>query len=128
MRASGHTKSLIAYEHWIKGNEFYDRNWFREAREQYEKAIRIDSSFANAHIGLGLSLFKMKKHDMAITEFQTAMRSRSNSAELHYYLGLVYDAQRLYGNAASSYQRAIALKPNYALAHYNLALILVSMV
>jgi tetratricopeptide (TPR) repeat protein/predicted Ser/Thr protein kinase len=50
--ASVTTSNLEAYQHYFKGEELIDRLKFAEAKEEFQKAIALDSMFALAHYRL----------------------------------------------------------------------------
>jgi len=46
------TASMEAYQHFLRGSEFFRRVYMREAAEEFEKAVAIDPGFALAYFHL----------------------------------------------------------------------------
>ena len=63
------TNSMEAYKYFLKGRDYFYRFYSIEARENLEKAIEIDSTFATAHLYLSRaysSLQETKKRNEAL--------------------------------------------------------------
>jgi len=54
------TNSLAAYDYFLKGREAYDKMYFDDARQLFEKAVSIDSGFAIAYLYLSHSFGALK--------------------------------------------------------------------
>jgi eukaryotic-like serine/threonine-protein kinase len=54
------TKTMEAYNYFIKGRDNYDKFYFNEARENLEKAIEIDTTFASAYLNLAYTYNQLK--------------------------------------------------------------------
>lgn len=60
------TESMEAYNHYLKGRDYYERLYNKEARANLEKAIELDPEFAAAHLyfaGVHGRLRNTKKRD-----------------------------------------------------------------
>ncbi|MCH8874901.1 protein kinase, partial [candidate division KSB1 bacterium] len=51
------TPNLEAYQHYFKGEELINKAKMVEAREEFEKAIALDSAFSLAYYGLAYTLY-----------------------------------------------------------------------
>jgi len=130
------TTNLQAYDYFLKGREY---NWsvVTEAQKDYidlavkmfEKAIGLDSEFAEAWAGLGeaYTSYSMRRMDFN-TEFvnkaerciKKALELAPDLAEAHRALGRFYSDMQQFREAAEELGRAIELKPNYTDAYYSL--------
>jgi serine/threonine-protein kinase len=95
------TRSLAAYEHYIRGVERFDRSWSRPdvegALEMFQQAVELDSDYALAHAKLS--------------------KTHSWMHQLRFDLS----AQRL-AEAKQAADRAVALDPNLPEAHVALGI------
>jgi serine/threonine protein kinase/Flp pilus assembly protein TadD len=46
------TTSMEAYNYFLRGREAFEKYYFDEARQFFEKAVEIDATFASAYLGL----------------------------------------------------------------------------
>ncbi|MDZ4849859.1 MAG: tetratricopeptide repeat protein [Pirellulaceae bacterium] len=90
------------------------------AVSSYQRSTQLHSSLADAHVGLGLTLQKLKRFDEAAAAFQNAIQLRPLDSELYNALGRVLAELGILDNALACFEHAIKLQPNYADAHYNL--------
>jgi Tfp pilus assembly protein PilF len=101
----------------------YDgRGLHDKAFEEYEKAIAINPSFADARANLGVAYKRRGNYEKAIEEYQKALAGNPNMAEARTNLGLAYYHQGMYDKAVAEYQKALNIDPLLAAAHYNLGL------
>jgi tetratricopeptide (TPR) repeat protein len=76
--------------HFQKGEAYEDQQRFKEAAQEYEKAIDIDSGYAEAYSNLGFSYRKQGRYDDAIRAYKRAIALKPDLAEAHEYLGEAY--------------------------------------
>jgi tetratricopeptide (TPR) repeat protein len=73
-----------------KGVQLQEREKYKEAAREYEKALKIDSKYAEAWSNLGYTLRKRGKFDPAVKAYKKAIKLDPNLAEAHEYLGEAY--------------------------------------
>ncbi len=101
----------------------YDRQGLHDkALEEYEKALAINPSFADAHANLGVAYKRRGNYEKAIEEYQKALAGNPNMAEARTNLGLAYYHQGMYDKAVAEYQKALNIDPLLAVAQYNLGM------
>jgi tetratricopeptide (TPR) repeat protein len=61
-----------------------------EAIEHFTRATRLDASFVDAFLGLGMALVFNKQYSEAITPLETAEKFRPANSTGHYYLSIAY--------------------------------------
>jgi tetratricopeptide (TPR) repeat protein len=61
-----------------------------EAIEHFTRATRLDASFVDAFLGLGMALVLNKQYSEAITPLETAEKLRPTNSTGHYYLSIAY--------------------------------------
>jgi adenylate cyclase len=131
------TDSLEAYDYALRGKEFLlrlTRSANLKAREMFEKAIELDSSYASAYTGIGWSYyiaaaalwteFPIQAMEKALAYGQKALSIGEPDANTHALIGSVYLRLEKYDLAISELQRAIELNPNHALSHLRLGTIM----
>ena len=83
-------KRAEANTYFDQGKQFQDQKNYREAARKYEKAVKADPSYAEAHSNLGYSYRKQGKFDKAVRSYKKAISLDPKLAEAHEYLGEVY--------------------------------------
>lgn len=69
---------------------YYNAYNNKKAEESYQKAIELNSNFAEAHLGLGMVLFEEKRNLEAIKSFLKAIELNSKDSRAYVYLASVY--------------------------------------
>jgi tetratricopeptide (TPR) repeat protein len=73
-----------------KGVQLQEAEKYKEAAREYEKALKIDSKYAEAWSNLGYTLRKRGKFDRAVKTYKKAIKLDPSLAEAHEYLGEAY--------------------------------------
>src|SRR6266849_4902635 len=81
------------------------------ALKYYERASKVDPSYADAQNNIGTIWYQRKKYVRAIKAYQKAINIRSDMAVLHSNLGYAYFGDKKYEQAISSFRQALALDP-----------------
>lgn len=128
--AHRHTRSLEAYEHFLRGQALFLARGLREnaqAREHYVKALEIDPGFARAYAGLAMThAIEHRLQDAAPSAeslghaarlAETARAIDPDIPEVHWALGFIHAQARRHAEAIASLQRAIELNPSFADAY-----------
>jgi tetratricopeptide (TPR) repeat protein len=87
------------------------------AIEDFTKAIKYDSSFAEAYLLRGVSYGKMDKISEAIADFSKASELRVDFAEAYYNRGLAYCKIDEFVKAIADFTQAIALQVDFDKAY-----------
>ncbi len=128
------TDNVTAYEHCLKA-KFYENKWNSEdvkmAISLYEKALVLDSNYADAHLGLAESYSFLGtttaipfEEGWAKTIHHTnlALALNGKSSGVHYQLSnQAFFLESNYNKALIEGKKAIALNPNNAEAQQNMA-------
>ncbi len=107
---------------------FYFYQWFGQAAEQLEAALRLAPRFAPAHDRLGQCFEGMGEHEQASAAYRRAIEldeaSGRKSPWPAFHLGsLLHDLGRL-AEAQAALERAAAVDPPQAAVHYELGVVL----
>jgi adenylate cyclase len=130
------TKSLEAYDYFLRSLEFGGRPLTKEAnaqaRQMCERALELDPQYAAAYVRLGvtywLEWFRYGGQEQTLgraTELvQKAVALDESSPAAHATLGWVYLLQKQHDQAQTEMERAITLNPNFAGGYQGLSFVL----
>ena len=105
---------------FTKGVSYQDKGQWDKAIAEYNKAIEINPSYAEAYYNRGLAYAQGKgQFDKAISDWNKAIELNPSYAEAYNNRGNAYQAKGQYDRAISDYTKAIEINPSYAEAYYN---------
>ncbi|SMF10804.1 Tetratricopeptide repeat-containing protein [Pseudogulbenkiania subflava DSM 22618] len=110
MRVSNSNDSPAAY--YQLGRYYQGQNRTDKAIPAFQKALALDSQYAEAHNALGALYAAQGRYDMAIAEFQNALATSPSSPHFLNNLGYTFYLQGRYAEAAAIYEKAVALNPS----------------
>lgn len=127
------------YESYLKGQFAFDKSNSRADIEEsigyFERAIKMDPTFAPAYVGLATASGELgtvfigappgQTRPEVISAARKALELDPDQVEAHALLANVYQEQWHWAEAEAEYRRALELNPNDAAAHALLALWLV---
>lgn len=82
------------------------------AKANYEKALELNPSYAEAINNLGTVYYGEKNYHKAEHYYHKALKFKPNCASFYSNLGTAYFAERKYKQGLAAYQRAFSLDPN----------------
>jgi DNA-binding winged helix-turn-helix (wHTH) protein/TolB-like protein/Tfp pilus assembly protein PilF len=128
--ARRHTRSLEAYDHFLRGQALFmvrrteDND---EARSHFRKAIEFDAEFARAYASLAMTYaidFRLRPTAesspalaRAFELAETARLINPDIPDIHWALGFVHVQARRYEKAIASLRKALELDRSYADAY-----------
>jgi tetratricopeptide (TPR) repeat protein len=92
-----------------------------EAKDAYERALRLDPHHADAHVNLGRLLHEDGDAAAAERHYRAAVSADARHEIAAFNLGVALEDLGRIDEAMRAYERALALDPGNADAHYNLA-------
>jgi tetratricopeptide (TPR) repeat protein len=84
---------------------------YHDASKDFDKAIKYDKTFADAHNNLGVIRYEEKKFGKAVKEYEKAIQLRDDSASFYSNLGAAYYMQKQWEQATQAYGKALQLDP-----------------
>jgi adenylate cyclase len=130
------TDNLEAFDHYLRGSE-YKKRFTKEAnvqaRQMFERAIKLDSRFALAYAELALTHVDdwcmgwsedPQSLDLALEFAQKALAFDELLPLAHRTLGHVYCWKKQHGEAIDAEERAVTLDPNDAEGYAELGRVL----
>lgn len=98
---------------------FYDWNW-EAAKDEFEKAIDLNPSYATAHHWYGTYFILLGKFKKAFDEIEIALGLDPYSRVISVDEGWFHQYAREYDEAVQDIQKTLELEPDFVLAHVNL--------
>jgi tetratricopeptide (TPR) repeat protein len=92
-----------------------------EAIVHFQKALKIDPNFAEAHYNLALSCLQAGKVDDAIVHFQKSIELQPHLLPAYNSLGDAFRQKGMAPEAMDAYQKAIELQPQFIPPQISLA-------
>ena len=91
-----------------------------QAREAYQKAIRLDPGYADGHNNLGAMHLKAGEIDKAVRAFRKAHEIDVQAPQPLVNLGNAYLQMKRFQDAVSAFGKALQVGPDSAEVHHNL--------
>jgi tetratricopeptide (TPR) repeat protein len=113
-------KSNLAVSHSNMGISYKKLGDSKNARLEYEKAIKVDPDCALAHYNLGNIYREKGLIEDAIKEYEMVINITPRDIEAHYNLGIAYQGKGLIADAIKEYNVVVGINPNHVLAYNNL--------
>jgi tetratricopeptide (TPR) repeat protein len=93
----------------------------QDAIDDFNTALDIDSSLAEAFLNRGNSYFLSGQHDAALSDYDQALALGLSKPWLAWYnIGLAYEAKKDTAKAREAYQKALDLNPGFTQAQMKL--------
>lgn len=84
---------------------------FREAKRDYEQALRLNPKYAEALNNLGSICYEEKNYGRAEKLYKKALKITPDAAVTYSNLGTAYFAHKKYQQGTQAYQKALSLDP-----------------
>jgi tetratricopeptide (TPR) repeat protein len=84
---------------------------YREAKKSFDRSIKADPRFADAHNNLGVVLYEEKRYVPAVKEYHKAIALDATSASFFSNLGAALFSKKEFDPAVVAYQHALELDP-----------------
>ena len=83
----------------------------KDARKDFERAIKLDKRYADAYNNLGVVYYADKNAGKAIKQYKKAIELHADVAPFHNNLGAAYFQKKDFDKAVQSYSEALRLDP-----------------
>lgn len=103
-------------------NHYYSKH-YKEAIEQFKKALSLRPEDGKIHYNLALVYDVMGHLNEALEEYRKAVQLNSLDAEAHNNLGIVYYHKGFYEEAILEFKEALKVDSHFNLAKENLGLV-----
>ena len=105
----------------------HQKNNFKVAEDLYNKVIKIDPNYKDAHYNLGIMFQSLGSHQKAITSYEKTIEIDPNYKDAHNNLGIILQELGKYQEALTSYEKAIEIDPSFKDAQFNLGIVFQSL-
>jgi tetratricopeptide (TPR) repeat protein len=102
---------LTAEEYVHLGNVSGKKEKYKEAVQNYTKAIEEDPHLANAYYNRAYVYIELRKYKKAIADLDLALEIDPKYAAAYHVRGIAYFFKKKYDQAISDYSKAIELDP-----------------
>jgi tetratricopeptide (TPR) repeat protein len=93
------------------GIAYHQLSDFDAAMRNYNMALRLNPTYAEAINNIGTVFYAQKKLRPAIKQYQKALEYAPRSASIYSNLGTAYFSRKKYNDAFAAYQKALELDP-----------------
>ncbi len=112
-------KTLGARDYIRLGHTYYRNKNFREALNEYAKAVKAEPENAEARYWRGRTLLNTGQFDPAAEDFKTAVKLKPDYAEAYDNLGWLSARRGDFAEGIAYLTKSLELRPENAWAHYN---------
>ena len=105
------------------GNDFYKKQQFEKAEQEYRRAVAKDTSNPIAKFNLGNTLYRLGEKDEAVEIFNRQIageKEPGSMGKLYYNKGVVLSSQKNLEGSIDAYKNALRQDPNDKDARENL--------
>lgn len=117
----GKAIQMVRNKHYSEGHKFYKRKDFNSAREEYEKAVAVDPSFASGFYQLALIAKREGDYNTSEKYYRDAVTSDPTHYKSWYGLGSLYAQMGNNAKSIESLKMSISINPGYEKAYYVIA-------
>jgi tetratricopeptide (TPR) repeat protein len=93
------------------GISYFELYRDRDAKKEYDEALKLDKGYAEAYNNLGALYYRRQRYGPAVKEYRKALEINETNAAFHSNLGTAYFSQKGYAKATREYARAMELDP-----------------
>jgi len=105
---------------WLRqGYSFERKKEYEKAIECYEKALEIDSEYADAWGAKGWALYEIGRFDEAIPCYDKAIEIKPKTPRFWNYKAIAFEGLENFDEALRCYEKAIDVRSNYGVAWCN---------
>jgi len=107
-----------------QGNKFYEQQKYKEAANDYARALSKDPGNVPGMFNFGNSLYQQNQFDSSRKVMEATAKMAKNStgkAAAHYNIGNTYMSQKKWEDAISAYKNTLRNNPQDGDAKYNLS-------
>lgn len=108
----------------LKGNKLYEQKKYKEASQEYERALQKNPNNLPGIFNLGNSLYQQGQLDQSRKVLAAAAKTANNKdakGEANYNIGNTYMQEKKWDDAVDYYKQALRNNPQDADAKYNLS-------
>jgi Flp pilus assembly protein TadD len=93
------------------GIALHQQDALGQALKYYERAVKVDPTYADAENNVGTIWYQRKKYKKAVKAYQKAIKIRNDMAVLYSNMGYAYFGEEKYQEAIASFRQGLLLDP-----------------
>lgn len=109
---------------YIAGLRYLSSKRYREAIEEFNKALETEPRNPEIYLNLGLTYYKIDRYKEAIDSFEKALTFGGESKSIYNKLGTLYLISGDYDAALRSFKRSLSIDSKDPKTHFNIAITL----
>lgn len=121
---SNKDNSPLSVSPYLKGLKYFSLKRYKEAIEEFNKALKTDSSNPEIYANLGLAYYKIDRYRESIESYKKALLLNPDSRYIYKRLGALNLIIGEYDSAIEAFQKALQLNNEDPKAHFDLAITL----
>jgi tetratricopeptide (TPR) repeat protein len=121
-QAEEERRQMRAAAYFASGRTAYDQENYRQAIEQFTKALQVDPKDPLIYYHRGLAYVAQDDFAEALADFTETLKINPKNPMAHYHRGIAHRLLGQHDHAIEDYTRALKLDPRLALAYRNRSL------
>jgi tetratricopeptide (TPR) repeat protein len=121
-QADEERRQMRAAAYFASGRTAYDQENYKQAIDQFTKALQVDSKDPLIFYHRGLAYVAQDDFAEALADFTEALKLNPKNPMAHYHRGIAHRLLGQHDHAIEDYTRALKLDPRLALAYRNRSL------
>ena len=114
---------LKSQRYYADGIQLSQAKYWKEAADEFRKAVQVDPEHKLAHANLGVTLSRLGNHKEALLAFDEAITLGYDHTLLRYNRGLSFAKLNLIEEAVQELKLSLKMNPRNVKADYNLGLL-----
>ena len=114
---------LKSQRYYADGIQLSQAKYWKEAADEFRKAVQVDPEHKLAHANLGVTLSRLGNHKEALLAFDKAITLGYDHTLLRYNRGLSFAKLNLIEEAVQELKLSLKMNPRNVKADYNLGLL-----
>ena len=114
---------LKSQRYYADGIQLSQAKYWKEAADEFRKAVQVDPGHKLAHANLGVTLSRLGNHKEALLAFDEAITLGYDHPLLRYNRGLSFAKLNLIEEAVQELELSLKMNPRNVKADYNLGLL-----
>ncbi|MCI0486816.1 MAG: FG-GAP-like repeat-containing protein [Blastocatellia bacterium] len=106
------------------GVAYMDQFNYKDAADNFKRALALDPQSSIARLNLGIALYNLPDVNASLVEIKKAAELLPDSPQPHYMLGIIAKSQNRPEDAIKSFQRVLQIDPRDVGANVNVAQLL----
>lgn len=113
--------------YYFQGTLATDQKDWGKAIDMFSKAIELDSSYADAYMGLAGAYFSVNEYDLEVKNYLMATLADPSNSDAYYYLATAYEDVAQYDKAFDAFKTALTLDPDDKDINHDFAILCLAM-